>query len=44
MSCYPSITLSQSNIEGCQMVWSFFATGHGKGEVDGAGALLEREV
>jgi hypothetical protein len=26
------------------MVWSFFATGHGKGEVDGAGDLLKREV
>jgi hypothetical protein len=26
------------------MTWNFFATGHGKGEVDGAGALLKREV
>ncbi|CAK9863034.1 unnamed protein product [Sphagnum jensenii] len=25
------------------MVWSFFATGHGKGGVDGAGDLLKRE-
>jgi hypothetical protein len=26
------------------MTWNFFATGHGKGEVDGAGALFKREV
>ncbi len=25
------------------MIWNFFATGHGKGEVDGYGALLKRE-
>jgi hypothetical protein len=30
--------------KGCEMVWNFFATGHGKGEVDGTGALLKREV
>jgi hypothetical protein len=29
---------------GCEMVWIFFATSHGKGEVDGARALLKREV
>jgi hypothetical protein len=29
---------------GCQMTWNFFATGHGKGKVDGAGALFKREV
>ena len=26
------------------MVWNFFATGHSKGEVDGVGALLKREL
>jgi hypothetical protein len=26
------------------MAWNFFATGHGKGEVDGTRALLKREV
>ena len=26
------------------MLWNYFASGHGKGEVDGAGALLKREV
>jgi hypothetical protein len=39
---YPSVTiLSQGNMEGCQMIWNFFATGHGKGEVDGVGVLLK---
>ncbi len=28
---------------GCQILWNYFATRHGKGEVDGAGALLKRE-
>ncbi len=26
------------------MSWNYFASGHGKGEVDGAGALLKREL
>ena len=26
------------------MLWKYFASGHGKGEVDGAGALCKREV
>jgi hypothetical protein len=26
------------------LVWNFFVSGHGKGEVDGIGALLKREV
>jgi hypothetical protein len=26
------------------MAWNFFATSHGKGEVDGARALLKKEV
>jgi hypothetical protein len=25
------------------MLWNYFVTGHGKGEVDGADALLKRE-
>jgi hypothetical protein len=29
---------------GCQIVWNYFAMGHGKGEVDGAGVLLKREL
>jgi hypothetical protein len=31
-------------MEGCQMIWNFFATGHGKREVDGTGVLLKWEV
>lgn len=41
---YPSLTKASNLPLGCEMVWNFFATGHGKGEVDGAGALLKREV
>ncbi len=26
------------------MCWNYFASGHGKGEVDGAGALLKWEI
>jgi hypothetical protein len=45
MSRYPSITLSQSNIEKrCQIVWNFFVTNNVKGEVDGIGVLHKQEV
>jgi hypothetical protein len=26
------------------MLWNYFVIGHGKGEVDGVGALLKREL
>jgi hypothetical protein len=26
------------------VLWNYFASGHGKGEVDGTGALLKREL
>jgi hypothetical protein len=29
---------------GCQILWNYFATRHGKGEVDGASSLLKREL
>jgi hypothetical protein len=29
---------------GCQILWNYFATRHGKGEVDGASALLKKEL
>jgi hypothetical protein len=29
---------------GCEVIWSFFATSHGKCEVDCVGALLKREI
>jgi hypothetical protein len=44
VSQYPSLTISNNLSFGCEMIWNFFATGHGKGEVDGVGALLKREV
>jgi hypothetical protein len=31
-------------IVGCQMVWNYFATWHGKGKVDGVGVLLKHEI
>lgn len=40
----PSNDLTIRNAKGIKMVWNFFAIGHGKGEVDGARALLMWEV
>jgi len=36
---YPSLTSYVALPSGCQMTWNFFASGHGKGEVDGARTL-----
>jgi hypothetical protein len=44
VSRYPSLTRSSDLIDGCQMCWNYFGSGHGKGEVDGVGALLKREI
>lgn len=44
ISRYPNLTSSPELSDGCQMLWNYFATGHGKGEVDGAGALFKREL
>lgn len=41
---YHNYTASPQLPGGCQLAWNYFATGHGKGEVDGAGALLKREL
>lgn len=35
---YPGLT------DGCTMNWNFFGTGHGKGEWDGAGAVVKRAL
>lgn len=35
---YPSLT------GGCKMNWNFFGSGHGKGEWDGAGAVVKRTL
>jgi hypothetical protein len=40
----PSLTTFESCLVGCQMIWNFFATGHGKSEVDGFGALLKKKI
>ena len=44
ISRYPNLTSGVSLNSGCQMCWNYFGSGHGKGEVDGAGALLKREI
>jgi hypothetical protein len=44
ISRYPNLTSSATFTNGCQMSWNYFGLGHGKGEVDGAGALLKREI
>jgi hypothetical protein len=41
---YHNYTVCQELPTRCQMTWNYFAPGHGKGEVDGAGALLKREL
>ena len=38
VSRYPEIT------NGCNCMWSFFGSGHGKGPHDGAGAVLKRYI
>ena len=35
---YPGLT------DGCEMEWNFFGIGHGKGEWDGAGAVVKRAL
>ena len=44
ISRYPKLTSSATLLDGCQMSWNYFGSGHGKGEVDGASALLKREI
>jgi hypothetical protein len=44
ISRYPNLTTSATLSSGCQMSWNYFGSGHGKGEVDGAGALLKRQI
>jgi hypothetical protein len=38
---YPSMTSFVALPLGCQMTWNYFAFCHGKGEVDGVGALCK---
>ena len=44
ISRYPYLTTCDVLREGCQMSWNYFASRHGKEEVDGTGALLKREI
>jgi hypothetical protein len=44
ISRYPQITMYQELEGGMSMTWNYFASGHGKGEVDGCGALLKRKI
>jgi hypothetical protein len=38
------MTLYEECLVGCQINWIYFATRHRKEEVDGAGALLKKEL
>ncbi len=40
---YPQLTICDQRLKGVQMSWNYFASNHGKGKVDGAGALLKCE-
>jgi hypothetical protein len=44
LSRYPSLTTPESCPYGCQMIWNFFMIRHRKGEMDGFGTLLKREI
>jgi hypothetical protein len=44
VSRHLSLTTSNDFPNGCETVWNFCAMGHRKGEVDGAGALLQKKV
>ncbi len=44
MARCPQLTICDQRPKGVQMCWNYFAFGHGKGEVDGVGALLKCEI
>jgi hypothetical protein len=44
ISRYPNLTSTAGFRDGCQLSWNYFGSGHGKGEVDGVGALLKQEI
>ncbi len=41
---YPRLTVCEERLEGVNMCWNYFASGHGKGEVDNACALLKCKI
>jgi hypothetical protein len=41
---YPQLIVCEQMPKGVNMCWNYFASGRGKGEVDGACALLKREI
>ncbi len=44
MPKYHDVTICEQLPFGCQIVWNYFAISLGKGEVDGARMLLQKEV
>jgi hypothetical protein len=44
ISRYHNSTIIQSSQLDAKMTWNYFASGHGKGEVDGSGGLLKRKL
>ncbi len=41
---FPRLIVCQERLEGINMCWNYFASGHGKGKVDSVGALLKHEI
>ncbi len=44
VACYPRLTICDQRSKGVQMCWNYFTSGHGKGKVNGVGALLKSEI
>jgi hypothetical protein len=38
------MTVCEELPSGCQMIWNYFSTSHGKGEMDGVGAIWKRDI
>lgn len=38
---YPWLNICKERLEGVQMCWNYFASSHGKGEVDGEGCVIK---
>ncbi len=44
LPCYHNLTICNELPHGYQLQWNYFAMGHGKGKIDGVGALLKKEI
>jgi hypothetical protein len=41
---YPQVIICEKRPKDVEMIWNYFANGHGKGEIDGASVLLKHEI